>query len=99
MPFLPPAEYELTGEMAGFKKAVRAGVILDSIARRDDFGGTGGFACQRRLFGCGSAAPWGSFSSCGPDFIGSSRLQAGLAERIVQPRISNSWREFPISGH
>ena len=23
MPFLPPAEYELTGEMAGFKKAVR----------------------------------------------------------------------------
>jgi len=30
------------------------------------------------MFGCGYAAPWGSFSSCGPDFIGSSRLQAGL---------------------
>jgi len=28
LPFLPPAEYELTCEMAGFKKVVRAGVLL-----------------------------------------------------------------------
>src|SRR5260370_15394067 len=32
MPFLPPAEYELTGEMAGFKKAVRSGVILETAS-------------------------------------------------------------------
>ena len=32
MPFLPPAEYELTGEMAGFKKAVRGGVILETAS-------------------------------------------------------------------
>src|SRR5439155_6059698 len=28
LPFLPPAEYELTCEMLGFKKVVRAGVML-----------------------------------------------------------------------
>src|ERR1700736_2405893 len=32
MPFLPLAEYELTGEMAGFKKAIRAGVILETAS-------------------------------------------------------------------
>src|ERR1700694_5809449 len=32
MPFLPPAEYGLTGEMAGFKKAVRSGLMLETAS-------------------------------------------------------------------
>ena len=30
LPFLPPSEYELTAEMPGFKKAVRAGLVLET---------------------------------------------------------------------
>src|SRR5258708_23076866 len=30
IPFLPPAEYELTGEVAGFKKNVRRGAPLET---------------------------------------------------------------------
>jgi hypothetical protein len=37
MPFLPLAEYELTGEMAGFKKAIRAGVILETASTQTLF--------------------------------------------------------------
>ena len=35
----------------------------------------------------GRASMWGSFSSCGPDFIGSSRPQGRLVSRIVQPEL------------
>jgi hypothetical protein len=35
----------------------------------------------------GRASTWGSFSSCGPDFIGSSRPQGRLVSRIVQPEL------------
>src|SRR5688572_23897701 len=33
-PFLPPAEYEVSCEMQGFKKAVRAGVVLETASTR-----------------------------------------------------------------
>src|SRR5260370_9443804 len=32
LPFLPPAEYELTCELPGFKKAVRGGVMLETAS-------------------------------------------------------------------
>src|SRR5438270_7979156 len=35
MPFLPPAEYELTCELAGFKKVVRGGVVLETAASQN----------------------------------------------------------------
>ena len=33
-PFLPPAEYEVSCEMQGFKKVVRAGVVLETASTR-----------------------------------------------------------------
>src|SRR5258708_24832873 len=30
LPFLPPGEYQLTGEMSGFKRVVRGGVVLET---------------------------------------------------------------------
>ena len=33
-PFLPPAEYEVTSELQGFKKAVRSGVVLETATTR-----------------------------------------------------------------
>jgi hypothetical protein len=34
LPFLPPAEYEVTSELQGFKKAVRSGVVLETATTR-----------------------------------------------------------------
>jgi len=35
LPFLPPAEYELTCEMPGFKKMVRGGVLLETASAQN----------------------------------------------------------------
>jgi len=34
LPFLAPAEYEITSELRGFKKAVRSGVVLETATTR-----------------------------------------------------------------
>src|SRR2546426_10322170 len=35
LPFLPPAEYELTCEMPGFKKFMRAGLLLETASSQN----------------------------------------------------------------
>src|SRR5947207_11867166 len=35
LPFLPPAEYELSCEMPGFKKVIRAGVLLETASSQN----------------------------------------------------------------
>jgi hypothetical protein len=40
---------------------------------------------RRAMFGCSYAALWGSFTSCGPDFIGSTGRKAGLRAGMDTP--------------